>query len=161
METEEVNETDDEFCSEVVLRKQSETAEKLLDRLPSHVRGLLPPVARNSLLKLLHERFFVDLNDLLPKNRTPSTITGAKTLCASATGLIGMNNPSKHDVIDSFIRWSRAFSSFSNVPRSSEPQFATPYDQIFGPHYTADRAEELYDRSVAKLRTPVLFEYLS
>lgn len=80
-----------DFASARNLKKQNESAEKFLENLPANIHNQLPPVAQNSLFKLLNEKHLVNLNDLLPKNRTPGPSSGEKTLCANSMGVMGLS----------------------------------------------------------------------
>ena len=53
-------------------KKVNEKAENVFRSIPAQVRKQLPVVSRNILYKLLSEKQFVNLAELLPRNRTPA-----------------------------------------------------------------------------------------
>lgn len=55
------------------------TYEKI-EQLPIKIRGQLPDVKNKSLYALLNENEFVNSNDLLPNNHTPSSAAGDRMI---------------------------------------------------------------------------------
>ena len=108
------------------LKNVSEKAEKVFQSLPAHVRKHLPVVSRNILYKLLSEKQFVNLSDLLPRNRTPAAPNGGKVVCVNPDGQLSTRNASKQDSITDFTAWSRAFNVFMLYRVAVNPKLAFP-----------------------------------
>lgn len=96
----------------------------MLESLPANNRDQLPPVAQNSLFKVLNEKQFVNLNDLLPENRTP--FSGDKTLRANSMGMVGIKHTAKPKAISSFPSWLRAFLVLRMCRIAINPALALP-----------------------------------
>lgn len=64
---------------------------------------MLPAVSKTLMHALLNENEFVDLNEILPKNRTPSHLTGEKGIVfdEATNQLKSKAGPLKSDVIRS------------------------------------------------------------
>lgn len=95
------------------LKNFTRKADNILDSFSHEIRSHLPAAARSTLSKLLNEKPFLNLTELLLENRTLAAPFGTKTLRADASRAIGIIGVSTFDSIDSFITWSRAFVAFT------------------------------------------------
>lgn len=116
------------YTREVLFQKR----QTKVDALPVHVKLQLPAVAKTFLYAPLNENEYVNFKELLLNNRTPSTVTGDKTIVQDfTTGKFKVKLEGKKDVVDSFMTWSRAFSVFMAYQIAVNPNLALPLTKYF------------------------------
>ena len=123
----------DQEADDLPLARFVARASSKFEQLPLSVREQLPAVSKSSLHALLHENEFVNFNELLPNNRTPTTATGDKTVVQDEfSGKLKVRSEGgKKETIDSFPAWSRAYSVFMAYRIAANANLALPLTKYF------------------------------